>query len=298
MCRECWQQSVDEEAWCDGCVALLAEPTPVTLYIATAVVAAGLLGLVAFRVAGDRHIALIGWAIGAAVVGAATWRIHRKAEASRKGRSVIAAPVAAKDAAGSAYRGYLRRLVRKVSPPISGAAAAIMMVLLLAVTAGVIPTLLRLPGWVEWELTIGAWWAFWTATYTTVLFRGWRVARDAPGVEAGLRGKGCNVDVPSLDGCNVADGCADAEGFLVAIGLLVVAALALALAWVLVELVLPVVFIAAYWLVVRGLARVANDHHGCEGKLALSLGWGAVWALLYTAPLGLFVWLGHLVLAS
>jgi hypothetical protein len=298
MCRECWTQSVDGAPWCDGCVALLEEPTPVVLYVAASVVAAGIVGLAAFKLIDDRDAAWIVWGIGAALIGATAYRIHRKAEGARSERKVVAVPAeVAAPAMTSAYRGHLRRAIRNVSPPISGAAAALLVLVVLALTAGLIPAVLRFSAFVEWQLTIGAWWLVWSATFGTLLFRGWRVAQDTHAMGTmWSQGKGCGVEMPSLDGCNFGHGCSDPEGCLGAIGMLIVAGLALIFAWLLVELVLPVIFVAAYWLVVRGLIRVANDHHGCEGDALKSVAWGAIWALLYTAPLAALVWLGHLAL--
>jgi hypothetical protein len=61
----------------------------------------------------------------------------------------------------------------------------------------------------------------------------------------------------------------------------------------LVELVVPALFFSTYVLVRGALARVANDDHGCEGSLARAAGWGALWATVYIAPLGLLVFALH-----
>ena len=76
------------------------------------------------------------------------------------------------------------------------------------------------------------------------------------------------------------------------------AAFALAAAWWLVELAFPAVFFLLYWLVVKAIARVANDRHGCEGDIGRSIAWGALWAALYTLPIAAVVWAVHLVLAA
>jgi uncharacterized membrane protein HdeD (DUF308 family) len=298
MCRECWTRNVDGAPWCDGCVALLEEPTPVVLYAAASVVAAGIAGVAAFKLVDERDVAWIVWGVASALIGATAYRIHRKAESARRERKVVAVPAqAAAPAMTSAYRGHLRRAIRNVSPPISGAAAALVVLLVLALSAGAIPAVLRLSPFVEWELTIGAWWLVWSATFGTLLYRGWRVARDTHALGTIWRqGKGWRVEMPSLEGCNPGDGCSDPQGCVVAIGVVLVAGLALLFAWLMVELVLPVIFVGAYWLVVRGLMRVANDHHGCEGDAFKSVAWGAIWALLYTAPLAALVWLGHLAM--
>jgi hypothetical protein len=61
-------------------------------------------------------------------------------------------------------------------------------------------------------------------------------------------------------------------------------------------LVVPFLFAGAYWIIVRALARVANDNHDCEGRLGGAIVWGGVWALLYTVPIALLIMAGHLLL--
>jgi hypothetical protein len=62
--------------------------------------------------------------------------------------------------------------------------------------------------------------------------------------------------------------------------------------------VVPVLFFFVYWLVVRAIARVANDRHGCEGSTFRSIGWAMTWATAYVLPLGAVIWVTHLVLAA
>jgi hypothetical protein len=68
---------------------------------------------------------------------------------------------------------------------------------------------------------------------------------------------------------------------------------ALGLAWLVVELVLPVTFLLAYGLLLAAIARVANDRHGCEGSVGRALFWGFGWASVYLGPLALLVALVH-----
>ena len=146
----------------------------------------------------------------------------------------------------------------------------------------------------EAELVLGAWWLLWTGLLTWLLVTGHRVSDDH-----GLDARGASklerlrewLDyTPHLDA-----GDADSlPGLVVSLVLGLLAAILFALAaWFLVELAIPAIALVAY-VVIRGmLARVANDHHGCEGNLARALGWGALWATIYTAPLALAVWLAH-----
>jgi hypothetical protein len=158
--------------------------------------------------------------------------------------------------------------------------------------AGVVPTVLTLPRWIEWQIVVAGWWLVWAGIFSALLYRGWRVASDMPPMSQ-LK------EPPSLPsmarGCSD-PGCSDPEGCVAALVMLVAFAIAFALAWLLVELVVPFVFAGAYWIVVRALARVANDTHACEGKLGAALLWGGVWALLYTAPIALLIMAGHWLL--
>jgi hypothetical protein len=103
----------------------------------------------------------------------------------------------------------------------------------------------------------------------------------------------------ALDGSGFeasAEGCAET----VVLGLFMLAVLILLVlaAWFLVELVVPALALALY-VVIRGmLAHVANDRHGCEGSLLRAIGWGGLWATLYTAPVALLAWILHRLLPA
>jgi hypothetical protein len=99
-----------------------------------------------------------------------------------------------------------------------------------------------------------------------------------------------------LDGCLEVGGCVPADGCVgLFVGLALMAA-ALAAAWLVIEVVTPVLFLFLYWLIMKSVARVANDQHGCEGDLARSIGWGGMWATAYTVPLLLIVWAIHWIM--
>jgi hypothetical protein len=76
---------------------------------------------------------------------------------------------------------------------------------------------------------------------------------------------------------------------------LAIAGVALLAAFLLVELVLPAVFFAAYLAVRGGIARVANDDHDCAGALGRSAAWGTLWATLYALPLAAVLWVVHAI---
>jgi hypothetical protein len=78
-----------------------------------------------------------------------------------------------------------------------------------------------------------------------------------------------------------------------AVAVALVLAVALGVAWVFVELAMPLAFLLSYWLFMRAIGRVANDRHGCEHDLAKALGWGALWATIYVLPVAALTWALH-----
>ncbi len=304
MCLECWARDVDGAPWCEACIALVERSTPWILYVAGAVVCCG--GIVAGALALGRHLELVAeivlaiMVVGALVAGVTAYKLHARADRAREARVIGArAPSPPEVQRQSPYRGRLRRLARVIAPPISGQMTVLVTMMLMGLIAGAVPTVLTLPRWVEWELVMGGWWLVWTGIFTVLLFRGWRIADDMPDLGKGKSdssGSGKGI----LEGLsNLGDpGCADPEGCAVAILFLIALAVALLFAWVLVELVLPVVIAAAYWLMIRALTRVANDRHDCEGHLGRALGWASLWALVYTAPLAVIIAIGQAILAA
>jgi hypothetical protein len=290
MCLECWRHEVDELAWCEHCVALLEQPTTVVLNVAASTLAVGLMFLLTRRLPDG-----IDWAVsvvGVLIMGVVAYKLHRRAENGRLARKVTTRPETPPSAdLQSPYRGRLRRVARVVAPPVSGSMAALVAAMLFALVAGVVPTVLFLPVWVEWEIVVVGWWLVWGSAFTVLLYRGWRIAKDM----SELR-KGDSSD-STFGWGNLADigdsGCTDPEGCLVTLAGLLLLVVAVALAWVLIELVVPVLFAGAYWFIIRALTHVANDGHDCQGKLAKSMLWGGLWALLYTLPVAGLIWIGH-----
>ena len=169
----------------------------------------------------------------------------------------------------------------------------------LAVTAVMLPAAARLPRWIETEIVLGAWWMIVAATLTILLYRGFRLRDDfvyfapwdrpsEPAAAAPATKDGSSSNL-GLDGCSGLD----AEGCAAAAVITVALAAAFGVAWVLVEFALPVVFLLMYGLFMRAIGRVANDRHGCEGDLAKTMRWGALWATLYVLPLALITALLH-----
>ncbi len=86
-----------------------------------------------------------------------------------------------------------------------------------------------------------------------------------------------------------AEGCAWVIGILLAIGAVIV------LAWLLIEVVIPVLALLLYGLIRSMLAGVANDKHQCTGRFGVACLWGTLWATVYTTPLALLVFVIHLI---
>lgn len=229
-----------------------------------------------------------------AIAGGIAWTGLAHASSRVVLREAEDAPVVLEEVPGGAgYRAAARRVVQAVSPRVSARTTGLVVLAAFVLAALLVPSALRQPRWVEVELVLLAWWVIVGTTLTTLLYRGYRMKDDYAHfvpwrASSGGVGGGGLPDLPDLSGCGDAgEGCA---GVLVALALL---ALALGVAWLVVELVLPVAFLLAYGLFLGAIARVANDRHGCEGALGKALAWGLGWASLYVAPLALLVWLVH-----
>ncbi len=189
-------------------------------------------------------------------------------------------------------------------PSYSGRTAALLLVLCLVFASAIaLPLMKALPLWLRMETVLGVWWLGWVTALTVLLYRGALVDDDVrftPPRNWFRRGKKQTV------AGGLADGAADVGGSLVNVGegcgqvvaVLVVLLLAVAAFWLLIELVLPLLLLAAFTPLRALLARVAHDDHGCEGKLGRALQYGAFWATVYVAPLAGAVWLGHVLRAS
>jgi hypothetical protein len=186
----------------------------------------------------------------------------------------------------------LRRMAMRSIPYASGFTTAMILLVSFALVALLLPLSLHLPTWVEAEVVLLAWWALLTTTLTTLLYRGWRLKDDltyaTPWSKPGTASSGSNRG--NLGGLgSIGDLGSAGEGCAVILVIIVAGVLLLGAAWLISELVLPLVFFLAYWLTMKALGRVANDKHQCEGALARSLGYGVLWGLLYMAPIALVV---------
>jgi hypothetical protein len=191
-----------------------------------------------------------------------------------------------------------RRAVAALAPAISGRATVLGILAAMAFAAVSFPVGLRLPRWVEVEVVLAAWWLMATVALCTLLYRGYRVEDDhffyaprLPDHAAKFWKDGADCSSGCDPGC-AADGC---EGAVALIGVVLIAALitllSLVVAWLIVELALPLAFLAFYVTLLAAVRRVARDRHDCRGRLGASLRWGALWSTLYFAPPALVVWM-------
>jgi hypothetical protein len=198
-----------------------------------------------------------------------------------------------------------RSLAKQVRlPRLSGKASAAWLVVCFGLTALLIPMVLRLPRWVDFEVVLAVWWVIWLALLTRLLYTGQRVADDhrmgeprnwfsfskAKREEAKKDG-----NLSWWDGFFWGSMFTDGEG--VAVGCLVVLGLIalVGLAWFLIEVAIPLVLFLLYVLTRGMLAQVINDRHHCRGRLGRALGWGLVWSTVFTVPLATAVLFIHFV---
>lgn len=179
-----------------------------------------------------------------------------------------------------------------IAPAITKASAKRLTIGILAalvVTAAAVPFAVHLPRWIEVELVVGAWWAIWSTVLAVIAYRGAKLEDDhrpssAPVVDFG------GVSKPK--GSWALDGIADLEACAIAL----VVVVALAGAWLVVELIAPAVFIVAY----RGVRRALAKAHAAKthGDALRSAYYGMGWAALGTAPLAGIVVLVHALFSA
>ncbi|MCA9577092.1 MAG: B-box zinc finger protein [Polyangiales bacterium] len=321
LCAACWRFDVDERPSCAHCVEHLHDRSPAAFPLAflggTGTLLAAL--LLRFR----DHPNALHVALGsAAMLLVTTAFLYRRGLQVASWRRIVERPEAEgrphEDAQG-AYRSaaHVRRLVAIV-PPVSGELSTLVVLLALALPVAIAPGLLNVPAWLAIDATLLLWWGVFVLVFATLLYRGSRLAEDGPSLDdarppegedfrrprkkSSLDGCGDGCSGCSLDtgGCSSSEGCGSAggEGVLGVLVVLIALAALVLLAWLLAEFVLPLLFTAAYYVVSRGLRRVANDTHDCQGDLVRSLGWAIAWATLYTAPLALVVVLVQGILAA
>jgi hypothetical protein len=192
--------------------------------------------------------------------------------------------------------------IRRVRfPVVSGKASAAVLVVCLILTALIIIPLagyFQLPPWIRVELLLAVWWLIWIMALTRLLYTGRRVSDDhtlgAPRSWFGNFFKNSG----SSSGWGGIDIVPDVEGCAIVLGIIFAIIVAVIGFWFLIEIAIPGIAFLLYLLVRGMLARVANDDHGCQGRLVRSLIWGCLWATVYMAPLALLVWLSHVLITG
>ena len=317
MCSECDRFRADGSPCCARCAYAIdrSQSGRGSLAVGFAGLSLGVLAWMRTRYLhdeGDASWVVVAGAL-ACVIAVAVWYSGRRGRTSHE--VVLSArdpdeppePQRADPSSAARYRPGMRRLVSVATPRISGRSTALVVGLALLLSAAALPAALHLPRWVEIEGVLAAWWLVFFATSTWLLYRGFRLRDDLvyftrwnkpdgarePSEDHGpatFDGSGC---AGVADGCEF--GCIDSgEAGLVVVALGVAALAFFGGAWLLAEVAFPLLLLTGYHATLRILGRLARDHHGCRGELLRSLGWGALWASVYVAPLALVTWLTHL----
>jgi hypothetical protein len=291
ICEACWLRRVDGEPWCERCIFYLSsrganEALGVGFFlISVAITWAGL----RYELRTEGSVSHVFWSIfvvssfaGSVLIGSRRPPVEERSVTLRGSHDLGSVRPRYRP---HPYRSALRRAARIVAAPVSGSKMA-MLVLVSMVTIGLaLPGLLDLPRLVEFELVAGAFWLLWGMSGTLLLYRGFRVSDDhllarprPPWRSEGQRERSL-TDGQRRWACQ--SGCVDPEAALL-ISLLL---LALAAAWLVVEVLIPFLLFLVYAVVRSALAAVANDDHDCEGHLGRALAWGFAWSTVYSLPL-------------
>jgi len=183
---------------------------------------------------------------------------------------------------------------------LSGKATAFCLVLAFLVTGILIPAVLKLPTWIDFEIVLVVWWAIWLAVLTTLLYQGKRVADDHQMAPPRKWFSGGGQQKPATSS-GWGDGwywyAGDAEGCAIILGVIGLVIASIFALWFLIEVAIPLTLFLLY-VVPRGmLSNVINDRHHCTGRLGRSFRWALLWATAYTVPLAGIVWWVHFLLS-
>lgn len=286
LCGECWLHDVADEPWCERCIFYLTSSGG-NLALAVAffltVVTVGWAGI-HWEILPNR---VWWWTIAGAIPVAIVIarREPPKLDLDVKRRRPEEVPPTPQQGArrGHPYRALVRRASRVVASPVSGTKTAAVLALSMALVGLTVPQVLHLPRVAELELVLLGWWLLWGITGTVLLVRGFRVADDhvlgKPRPPWFMGGRTTWEKQERLDKSCL--GCS----FGVPILPFVILVLAFSAAWLMVEVVLPVLFFLVYFSVRAGLAAVANDEHDCAGRLPRALAWGFIWSTVFAFPL-------------
>jgi len=312
MCNECWRFRLDDAPACARCSFELATRPQRRVSLAVAFVTVVFAGLIVairrFDLWRSQPFAVGLAAVAAVIVGVLIARSARDAKGAKvENRDPDDQPTVVEvvDDGANPYRAGVRRVLLAAAPKVSGSLTALVVTLSLVASAVLLPVAMHLPRWIETEVVLGVWWAVVATMLAVMLHRGFRLRDDyiyflpwnrpTGGEEAKEPGKSgsksSNWGCGSIDGCSVGD--IDGEGAAIVLAVGAALLLGFGAAWVLVEIALPLVFFLMYGLMMRAIRRASRDTKGCEGDLAKSIGWGALWATIYLCPLALVTWLLH-----
>jgi hypothetical protein len=209
--------------------------------------------------------------------------------------------------ADAAKHGHRGAPLPKVALRRTSTRATVLLVLAcLSFTAAALPFAVHLPRWVEAEVVLGAWWLTWSVVLAVLAYRGKPLdethrleirapfASSAP-VAVAPPPAPARTRTRWFD-CFDLGSAVDAEGCLLVLAVGIVVGIALAAAWLVVELAAPALFFLAYLGVARSLRRALAASH--RGDAFRSARHGAVWATAYVAPLAAVIALVHTVLAA
>lgn len=301
MCDACFRFAVAGAPICVRCAHERATRARrrVSLGVFTALVSIGGAGVLGVRVADAEWAlplalltALLGAVLGVLLVGAGVK--HARAQPALQRREELTAWTPRLAAHARAARA--RRALAALAPSLSARSTALAALAAMVFSSVSFPALLRLPRWLELEAVLALWWLGTTLGLFVLLYRGYRIeddhffqAADVPRISSGLE----SVDPSGCEtGCG--DGCGDVLGMIaLALAAALLAVCSLFVAWLLVELALPLLFLAFYSAVLLALRRAARDRHDCPGRWLPSLRWAITWSSLYLAPIAALLWVLH-----
>jgi hypothetical protein len=200
-----------------------------------------------------------------------------------------------------------RQALRVIAPDTSAYGTAWIVCLAILFSAASFPMMFDLPVFMEVELVILVAYLLVAATLTRILYRGDVLEDDRVFVAPQSPLEDVDPSAPpqaSLleryaprrcgeDGCSAA-GCEEGGIFaLVLVAIIAIVVFLLSLAWVIVEVALPIVFVICYELVLLAVRHASRDRVRCKGDLLRSSVRGALIAAMYVAPVGAVTYLLH-----
>lgn len=318
LCAECWAFDVDDAPWCRHCVEHIHDRSPMAFPLAFLGGTSTLLAALFLRFRHEEGAGWVALAVLVTLVATSGFLYRRSSQVYGAHKMVERSPAVGRQhhEAMGAYRSAPRRArIGTIVPPVSGKLSTLVVLMCLLLPVAVLPGLLNVPPWLAVDAVLGLWWLTLVGAFGVLLYRGARLADDGPQLSDARPMEGDERPKPAktekknsspLDSCGGDPGCSGCSldglgslggegcgGLGAALGALVAIAALILLAWLLAEFVLPLLFTAAYYVLSRGLRRVTNDTHECQGDAPRALGWALAWASLYTLPFALVVFLAQ-----